>query len=154
MDQKEIKQPTPDMQKVLDDILSETPETIVVRGKKKKIGWLRNDTIRNISHIVLKETNEGKRNAKLCAAILTNNVFAWIKPIMFSFRWRWYYYVKNLDNVEILGVVAAGKKKLPTTASWLITTLATGMVDTTMMMRKTERAQAIQAEQAGEEPTH
>lgn len=152
--QKEIKQPTTDIQRTLDDILSEKPSYVTIRGKRKKIGWLRKDTIRRFTHIALNEDNENKRNAKLCAAILTNGAFVWFKPLLYKLRWRWYYYVKNLDDVEILSVVSAGKKKLPTKASLLITILATGMVDTGMMMRKTEQAQATQAEQSGEEPTH
>lgn len=142
------------MQRTLDEILSESPSYVTIRGKKKKIGWLRKDTIRRFTHIALSEEDDDKRNAKLCAAILTNGVFAWFKPLVYKFRWLWYYYIKNLDDVEILSVVSAGKKKLPTKASLLITILATGMADTGMMMRKTEQAQATQAGQPGEDPTH
>lgn len=153
MDDKDIKQPALQLQEALDDVLSQTPSIYTFRGKEHKMHWLSNMTLRKISHISLKEKNEHKRNMKLCAILRVNNVFAWFRYLVYAFKWRYYYYVLDLNDVEALRVVDAAKKKLPTLASTLITILSTAMTDTTMGMTKKEAASATQAEQAGEQPT-
>lgn len=153
MDDKDIKQPALQLQEALDDVLSQTPSIYTFRGKEHKMHWLSNMTLRKISHISLKEKNEHKRNMKLCAILRVNNVFAWLRYLVYAFKWRYYYYVLDLNDVEALRVVDAAKKKLPTLASTLITILSTAMTDTTMGMTKKEAASATQAEQAGEQPT-
>lgn len=149
---EEIKQPELKYQEVLDDLMSRTPDVITFRGRKRKIGWLHRHTQRKFSHIVLKEKNPEKRNVKLCACILTNNVFAWFKPIVYALRWRWYWYVIDLDDIEILKVIDASKKKIQLDPSLLITMLSTEMKDTMMAMTEKE-VKAIRAGQRGERPS-
>lgn len=146
------KQPEIEYQLLLDKLVENTPDVVEFRGKKKKIGWLRRHTQRKFTHITLTEKNVGKRNVKLCACVLTNDVFAWFKPLVYALRWRWYWYVIDLDDFEVLKVVDAAKKKIQYYQSELITTLSTGMRDT-MMAMTTKEARAIQAAQAGEPAT-
>lgn len=154
MDNKEdIKQPSVQLQEALDEVLESTPAVYSFRGKNHKMGWLGNMTLRKLTHITLKEKDEHKRNMKLCAILRVNSVFAWFRYIVYSFKWRYYYYVLDLNDVEALRVIDAAKKKLPTLASTLITIFSTAMTDTTMAMTKKEAASATQAEQAGEQPT-
>ncbi len=147
------EQPKIEYQELLDSIMEATPETVMFRGRKKKIGWLHKRTQRKFSHITVKEKNPEKRNVKLCACILTNDVFTWFKPIVYAIRWRWYWYVLDLDDIDILRVVDAAKKKIQFYPSLLLTTLSTEMTDLMMAMTKKE-VKAIQAGQAGEEPSH
>lgn len=146
------KQPDMEYQELLDKLMETTPDVITFCGKKKKIGWLHKHTQRKFTHIIHKEKDIEKRNVKLCACILTNNCFAWFKPIVYAIRWRWYWYVTDLDDLEILKVIDAAKKKIQFYQSQLITTLSTGMMDTMMRMTKSE-VQTIQAAQAGERPS-
>lgn len=146
------KQPELQYQTLLDSVMEATPTTIEFRGKKISIGWLHRHTQRKFTHISLKEKDDGKRNVKLCACILANNVFAWFKPIVYAILWRWYWYVVDLDDVDALKVVDASKKKIQYVPSLLLTILATEMKDTMMTMTKSE-AEAIRAEQAGAQPT-
>ena len=67
--------------------------------------------------------------------------------------WRWLYYIKDVDVAEVLRVLDVSKKKIPSNAFSLATILATGMTDVMMTMTRSE-AKAIQAEQAGEQPSH
>lgn len=132
--------------------MDKTPEEVTFRGRKKKIGWLRHKTLRHFTHIMLTEENIDKRNVKLCACILTNDVFAWFRRLVYALRWRWYWYVIDLDDIEVLKVIDAAKKKIPFNQSQLITTLSTGMKDTMMAMTKQEFA-FTQAAQTGEPPS-
>lgn len=150
MDAKE--QPKLEYQQLLDDIMEATPDVVEFRGRKRKIGWLHKRTQRKFSHIMKTEGNIEKRNVKLCACILTNNIFIWFKPIVYALRWRWYWYILDLDDVEVLRVLDASKKKIQFYPSLLITTLSTEMTDVMMAMTRKE-AKAIQAGQAGEQPS-
>lgn len=152
MKQKTIEQPNEKLQKALDDIMEQTPEEYTFRGKKHKMGWLGNMTIRKITHVMLEEKDEHKRNMKICAILRINDVFAWFRPFVYMIKWRWYTYVVDLTDVEALRVVNASKKKVPLAASLIITILATAMMDT-MMAKTKDEANATQAAQAGGQPT-
>lgn len=146
------RQPGTEYQLLLDSLMDNTPDVVEFRGRKKKIGWLHKRTQRKFTHIMLTEKDTGKRNVKLCACILNNGVFVWFKPLFYAIRWRWYWYVSDLDDFEALKVIDAAKKKIQFYQSELITTLSTGMMDTMMAMTRRE-AEATQAAQAGERPS-
>lgn len=88
----------------------------------------------------------------MCACVLTNDVFVWFKPLVYALLWRWYWYVVDLDEVEVLKVLDAAKKKIQYYALLLNTTLSTEMTDVMMTMTKSE-TRAIRAGQAGEQAT-
>lgn len=148
--EKTIEQPQVQAQELMDDILAAEPTEFMFRGKRKKIGWLRNYTVRRFTHVAVKEENEEKKAVKLCAILLLNNM--WAIRFCYWFYWRWLFYICDLDMVEVLRVVDVAKKKIPSAASMLITILATGMSDLMMSMTKTER-EAIQAAPHGAQPT-
>ena len=149
-EEKKIGQPSVDIQKILDSILHDEPTEVVFRGKKRKIGWLHKGTMSKCSHIVMKEDNEWKRNVKVCVCILLNNV--WKIRFMYWFYWRWLYYIKDVGADEVLAVLDASKKKIPSNAFSLTTILATEMTEVMMTMTKSE-VKASQAEQRGEQPS-
>ena len=149
-EEKKIEQPSVDIQKLLDSILHDEPTEFVFRGKKHKIGWLHKGTMSKCSHIVMKEDNEWKRNVKVCVCILLNNV--WKIRFMYWFYWRWLYYIKDIGADEVLAVLDASKKKIPSSIFSLTTILATEMTEVMMTMTKSE-VKASQAEQRGEQPS-
>ncbi len=152
METGNIEQPNEKIQKALDMVLEDTPEDYIFRGKRHKMRWLGNMTVRKMTHVMLTEKNEHRRNVKLCAILRLNGIFAWFRPLVYAVKWRWYAYVLDLSDTEALRVVNAAKKKVPSAASLLITILATAMTDTQMAMTRKE-ASATQAGQAGEPPT-
>lgn len=149
-EEKKIEQPDVKLQEMLDSVLSDEPCEFVFLGKKRKLGWLRKGTMRRCSHIQAKEKNEWKRNVKVCVCILLNNI--WKIRAFYWFYWRWLYYIKDIDIAEVLRVLDVSKKKIPSGAFSLATILVTGMTDVMMTMTRSE-VKAIQAEQAGEQPT-
>jgi hypothetical protein len=148
--EQKIEQPKVDIQELLDSVMRDEPTEFVFMGKKRKLGWIRKGTMAKCSHIGIKEKDEWKRSVKMCVCILLNNV--WKIRFMYWFVWRWLYYVKDIDIVEVLNVLDKSKKKIPSTAYSLATILSTGITDVMMTMTKKE-AKVIQAEQAGEQPS-
>lgn len=149
-----IEQPTLDVQALLDELMSREPDVVTFCGKKRRIGWLHNGTTRKFSHIMLKETDPWKRNVKVCACVLLNRkngLLTWFSlHFVYWMYWRWLYYVKDIDQVEIMGVLDASKKKIQSEPLAMATILATGMMDTMMTMARHERGQAAHV---GAEPT-
>lgn len=150
MEEQKIEQPQIQLQMLLDSVLSEQPTEFDFRGKRHKIGWLKKGAVRKFTHIALTDTNEQRRNVKICVVLLLNNF--WKIKFLYWLYWRWLYYICDLDEVEILRVVDACKKKIPSTASSLLTILSTGMTDVMMTMTRKE-VKATQAAPAGEPPT-
>lgn len=150
MSEKKIEQPTVEYQKMLDAVLAAQPIDVEFRGKRRTIGWLHKGTIMKFSHIVAREKNESRRNAKICTVVLLNSI--WKIRAFYGIYWRWLYYICDLDDVEVLRLMETAKKKIPSLASSLLTILVTGMTNL-MMTMTTKEADATQAGQAGEEPT-
>ena len=148
--EKKIEQPELQLQQLLDSIMSEDPTEFMFRGKRHSVGWLKKGAARKFTHITMKEKDESKRNVEICVILLLDNI--WKIRFFYWAYWRWLYYICDLDDVEVLKVVDVCKKKIPSVASSLLTILATGMTDVMMTMTKSE-ARAIQAGQAGAEPS-
>ena len=118
MADKKIEQPEYDLQHLTDEILSAVPSRVEFLGKTRSIKWFHKGTRRLFSHIMMTEKDEYKRNAKLCAVVLLNGLF--MLRLRYAFYWRWLYYVKDPDPVEVLRLLDASKKKFhPPRAHWL-----------------------------------
>ena len=150
-----LEQPKVDIQELLSSLMEQEPETVVVDGHKHVITWLKNRTTRKFSHIMLKEKDPWKRNVKVCACVLLNRKNGLLTWFMlwacYWAYWRWLYYVRDIDQVEVMGVLQASKKKIQSDPLALATILATAMMDTMMMMARHEVGPAGQN---GEPPTH
>ena len=144
-EEKKLEQPDLRLQAVLDDIMEATPEEVVVNGKKRSIGWLHNGTTRKFTHIMLHDKNPWKRNVKVCACVLLNHRYGLVTWLLlhlwFWVYWRWLYYVVDIDQVDVLGVLDASKKKIQSEPLALATILATAVMDTMMTMSRQEYGQ-------------
>lgn len=147
-------QPGIEIQAIIDDLMSREPDVVTVCGRKHRIGWLHNGTTRKFSHIMIKEKDPWKRNVKVCACILLNRrngLLTWtLLRIVYPLYWRWLYYMKDIDQVEIMGILDASKKKIQSEPLAMATILATGMMDTMMTMARHEVGRAARG---GAEPT-
>ena len=145
----EIKQPTAEFQELLSDLMAQEPETVTFCGKQYRIGWLHNSNTRKFSHIMVKEKNPLKRNVKVCACVLLNHrwgLATWfLLNVWYCIYWRWLYYVRDIDQIEIAAVLDCAKKKIQSEPLALNIILSTGMMDTMMMMAGHELGQAAHA---------
>ena len=151
---EKVEQPNIDLQQMVSNLMEQEPEKVKVCGKEYSITWLKKRTIRKFSHIMLKEKDPWKRNVKCCACILLNNKFGlltwFLLNVWYCIYWRWLYYARDIDMVDVMGVLDASKKKIQSEPLAMATILATGMMDTMMMMAHHEVGQA---EHHGEQPT-
>lgn len=154
-EEKKIEQPTIELQQIIDSIMEAKPEDVVVNGKKYSIGWLHNGTTRKFSHIMLTEEDPWKRNVKVVACVLLNHrygIVTWLLlHLWYWIYWRWLFYVVDIDQVDVLGVLDASKKKIQSEPLAIATILATGAMDTMMTMTRHELGRAAQG---GVVPTH
>lgn len=145
----EIEQPKQELQELLSDLMEQQPDVIAVFGKRHTITWLKNRTVRKFSHIMTKEKDPWKRNVKVCACVLLNRkngLLTWfLLRAWYWVYWRWLYYVRDIDQVEVMGVLDASKKKIQSQPLMVATILATAMMDTMMMMAQHEVGQAAQS---------
>ena len=142
----EIKQPTIDMQELLSNMMEQEPEKVTLCGKVYRIGWLHNRNVRKFSHIMLKDKNPWRRNVKVCACVLLNHrwgLMTWfLLNVCYGIYWRWLYYVRDIDQVEVAAVLNCAKKKIQQEPLAMSTILATEMMDTMMMMARHEFGRA------------
>lgn len=150
----EIQQPDNKIQELLSEILEAEPETVIVNGKKRKIGWLHNGTTRKFSHIMVKEKQPWKRNVKVAACVLLNRrngLWTWfLLHVWYWIYWRWLFYVQDIDQADIVGILDASKKKIQSEPLAMATILATAMMDTMMTMAQHEYGPAAPG---GAQPT-
>lgn len=144
-----IKQPNIDEQKVLDGVIEDIPEYASIRGHKYKVKCLKGGTRRRITEVVLKDGNDDMQSC-MCSALIILNGY-WAIKMKYWFLWRWFYYVKQYGEEELTEILALGKKKVPLDEYFANTILLTGLKDTSMMMKKTEVA-TILAAQNTEQP--
>lgn len=137
-----MKQPTLDIQRELSLLAENTPEevTIPYTNKKIKIGWMHHKTIRKITDVL----NEKAKSAKdedivLCkaAALIVLNGY-WKIKLFYPVLWRWYAYVKEYQDYQLLPIIEMAKKKAPQIPYFLSMTYLTGLKDSLATMSREE----------------
>jgi hypothetical protein len=143
-----IEQPNKETEELLNALIEDEPEIVEMNGKSYKIGALRHGLVRKLTKIALTEKDERKVTTKSVAAIILRRF--WRIKLFYWFLWRWFYYVKEIPETEMIKVFIAAKKKLPATAYSLNITLLIGMKDTIMTMTRDEAKRSLHA-QVGEQ---
>lgn len=142
---KEVSQVDEATEKEYDDLVSGRKSVVKIPGTKVtyKVGWMKSDTCRKISDIVLNEKDEWKRSAKVAAAVLVNSCWGFMLG-WWSLKWRWMYYVRQWREDQLTPILEEGKKKVPQESYYLNTMLSIGMKDTLMTMTKAEVERTLQ----------
>lgn len=133
-----VEQPGAELQRLLDAVLSEGRTDVAFMGRKVSLGWMHYEQERMFTHVALTEKDVRKRDAKLCAIVLLDS--RWKLKLRYWWLWRRLCYWETLNTVEVLRLLDAAKKKIPSSACSLVTILATGMSDVLMTMRIEEAA--------------
>ena len=66
----------------------------------------------------------------------------WKRKFTYWYLWRWFYYIKQYDNIQLIKILEVGKKKVPLKQFYGTITSLTEAKDTLMRMR-TEEVEAI-----------
>jgi len=120
-------------------------------NKVVKVGWMKPETIKRISKLVLqsgfaeKEENVehtlenfdrySKFSSKYAALILLNGIKI---PLFYWIYWRYLYYFKNYDYDQLMPIIQEAKKKVPLTGYLVAFMSAKQMMITSMTMTKKE----------------
>lgn len=162
VEEPHVEQPTEAQQRVYKSMVDDTPTEVGILRTEKKylIHWLKNGTIAKLSRLLIHkgETDNEDENAdnnvmsviiedsklasKAAAAIILNGY--WRIKFKYWFLWRWFYYVRQYDSLQLQPIIAEGKKKVPLIQFYGTTTLLTGVKDTLMQMRTKEVERTLQ----------
>lgn len=167
-----IEQPTLDLQEMYLSMINNDAEEVTIHrtNKKYKIRWLKNGQLEKLTRLLLhkKDVDNGKtsgidaldailEDSKLAckaAAIIILDGF-WKIKLRYWFLWRWFYYIRQYDNIQLHPILDAGKKKVPLNQFFVTIMSLTEAKDTLMRMRTTEieatlRGQSTEAHSATE----
>lgn len=131
-----------DIQRELDLLAENIPTevTIPYTNKVYKIGWLHNRTIRKVTQVLnSKANNPADEDVVLCKAmaLIVLNGY-WKIRLFYPFLWRWFAYVKQYHDYQILPVIETAKKKAPQIPYFLSMTYLTGLKDSLATMSREE----------------
>ena len=125
-----VEQPTIDAQQIYLSLISNDAEEVqILRTKKKyKVRWLKNGQLEKLTRLllhkktideekttgieVLDEILEDTKLACKAAAIILLDGY-WKIKFRYWLLWRWFYYIKQYDNIQLAPILDAGKKKVP-----------------------------------------
>lgn len=164
VDVKNISQPSEEAELALLRIIEDTPEDVMIGGRKYRIRGLRKGTRLKVASILRKRdgkagstgteskedtaidaeghVNEDKICAKCAAAYILNSFwtlrFMW--GLVWSIYWRFLYYVRQYTDADYYGLISLCKKKAErqTSAYTMNIMLLTATEITTMSMTREE----------------
>lgn len=159
-----IEQPSLESQRTYASIRDNDATIVPVLGTKKKykIRWLKNSQIDRLSRLLIrkgKTDNEDGSKDSLLDAVIDDSKLAckaaaiyildgyWKLKFRYWYLWRWFYYIRQYDNVQLQGILEEGKKKVPLTP-FLLTTMSLIGAKATLMNMRTEEAEHILQELA------
>lgn len=153
--EQKIDQPTIDAQQIYLSLISNDAEEVqILRTKKKyKVRWLKNGQLEKLTRLllhkktideekttgseVLDEILEDTKLACKAAAIILLDGY-WKIKFRYPLLWRWFYYVKQYDNIQLAPILDAGKKKVPQMQFFQTIMSLTEARDSLMRMRAKE----------------
>lgn len=150
-----IDQPSVESQQIYLSMISNDAEEVeILRTKKKyKIRWLKNGQLDKLTRLLLhKKTldentttgssvldtilEDNKLACKAAAIIILDGY--WKLKFRYWFLWRWFYYVRQYDNIQLDKILEVGKKKVPQMQFFRTIMSLTEAKDSLMRMRVKE----------------
>ena len=154
-EEEKVEQPSLDAQQIYLSLISNDAEEVgILRTKKKyKIRWLKNGQLEKLSRLLLhKKTIDEKTTtgSDVMDAILEDNKLTckaaaiiildgyWKIKFRYWWLWRWFYYVRQYDNIQLQKILEVGKKKVPLNQFFATIMSLTEAKDSLMRMRAKE----------------
>ena len=169
-----IEQPSVEEQREYVSLRDNDATVVSILGTKKKykIRWLKKGQIEKLSRLLIRkgdtDNEDGGNDSPLDAirddAKLTCKAAAiyildgyWKLKFRYWYLWRWFYYIRQYDDIQLQEILMTGQKKTPVEPFLIATMLLTGAKASLMNMRTEEadrilRAQASEQREATEKP--
>jgi len=158
-EEPKVEQPSVEAQRTYASIRDNDATIVGILGTKKKykVRWLKNGQIDKLSRLLIRKgdtDNEDGAKDNALDAILEDSKLAckaaaiivldgfWKLKFRYWYLWRWFYYVRQYDNIQLQELIEEGKKKIPLTP-FLLTTMSLTGARATLMNMRTEEAEAI-----------
>jgi hypothetical protein len=156
-----VEQPSVESQRTYASLRDNDATVVSILGTKKKyrIRWLKNGQIDRLSRLLIRkgetDNEDGSKDSPLDAIIEDSKLACkaaaiyildgyWKLKFRYWYLWRWFYYVRQYDNVQLQEILEEGKKKVPLTPFLLTTMSLTGARVTLMSMRTEEAERTLQ----------
>ena len=156
-----IEQPSVEAQRNYASIRDNDATIVEILGTKKKykIRWLKNGQVDRLSRLLIRKgdtDNEDGTKDNALDAIIEDSKLAckaaaiiildgyWKLKFRYWYLWRWFYYIRQYDNIQLQGLLEEGKKKIPLVQFLATTMLLTGARATLMNMRTEEAEHTLQ----------
>ena len=163
-EEPKLNQPSEDAQREYLSMINDDPtEVSILRTKKKyKMYWLKKGQLVKLSRLLLRKKDVDKpedsktTGSDVLDEILDDNKLAckaaaiyllngyWKLKFKYWFLWRWFYYVRQYDNMQLLEILTTGKKKVPLVQFFNSTTLLIGAKGTLIQMTAKEAEATLQ----------
>ena len=151
----EIDQPDIDQEKELNSLIENGVSEVKIPGTNRvyRLRWLKHEATRKITSILhnMKDGDDDKISCKAAAAIVLNDF--WKIKFLYWLLWRWFYYVRQYTDNQLLPLILEGKKKVPLKGFLSTTMLVIEMRDTIMTMKKGEVHRFLQEHHGGQPTT-
>lgn len=158
-EEPKVEQPSVEAQRTYASIRDNDATIVGILGTKKKykVRWMKNGQIDKLSRLLIRKgdtDNEDGAKDNALDAILEDSKLAckaaaiivldgfWKLKFRYWYLWRWFYYVRQYDNIQLQELIEEGKKKIPLT-QFLLTTILLTEARATLMNMRTEEAERI-----------
>lgn len=154
-EEQKLSQPSIESQRLYLSLINDDADVVTIprTTKQYRIHWLKNGQLEKLTRLLLHKKKveedmttgsevmdaileDSKLACKAAAIILLNGY--WKLKFRYWYLWRWFYYVRQYENMQLAPLLEVGKKKVPLLQFYHTTTLLTGVQDSLMRMRAKE----------------
>ena len=156
-----ISQPTDEEQRDYVSLRDNDATIVRILGTKKtyKLRWVKKGQLVKLSRLLVHKgdtDNADKENEDVLNMIIADSKLAckasaiyildgyWKLLFLYSFLWRWFYYVKQYDDIQLKDLLEEGKKKVRQTEFFIVTMSLIGAKATLMTMTTKEAERTLQ----------
>ena len=150
-----ISQPTDEEQRDYVSLRDNDATIVRILGTKKtyKLRWVKKGQLVKLSRLLVHKgdtDNADKESDDVLNMIIADSKLAckasaiyildgyWKLLFLYPFLWRWFYYVKQYDDIQLKDLLEKGKKKVRQTEFFIVTMSLIGAKATLMTMRAKE----------------
>ena len=156
-----ISQPTDEEQRNYVSLRDNDATIVRILGTKKtyKLRWVKKGQLVKLSRLLVHKgdtDNEDKKEEDILSMIIADSKQSckaasrfirdgyWKLLFLYPFLWRWFYYVKQYDDIQLKELLEEGKKKVRQTEFFIVTMSLIGAKATLMTMTAKEAEHTLQ----------